>query len=73
MRRLVSAAPVPALVGFIVFSIFYVVPGDPAVVIAGDRASSEDKRPANRLDLGVYLPLDNAPMAFRGKTPGQVL
>ncbi|MCP1845899.1 peptide/nickel transport system permease protein [Bradyrhizobium sp. USDA 4524] len=55
VRRLVSAVPVLVLVGFIVFSILYVAPGDPAVVIAGDRASPEEIRHVREM-LGLDRP-----------------
>lgn len=42
IRRVLAAVPVLVLVGLIIFSILYVAPGDPAVVIAGDRASAEE-------------------------------
>lgn len=42
IRRLLTAIPVFVLVGLIIFSILYIAPGDPAIVIAGDRASAQD-------------------------------
>jgi peptide/nickel transport system permease protein len=42
VRRSLSAIPVMAIVALFVFSLLYIAPGDPAVVIAGDQASLED-------------------------------
>jgi peptide/nickel transport system permease protein len=42
MRRLLATIPVIGMVAFFVFSLLYVTPGDPAVVIAGDIATNED-------------------------------
>jgi peptide/nickel transport system permease protein len=41
-RRIVATIPVMAIVALFVFSLLYIAPGDPAVVIAGDQASIED-------------------------------
>lgn len=42
LKRLLATAPVLLLVGLIVFSILYLAPGDPAVLIAGDRATPRE-------------------------------
>ena len=42
VRRIVATIPVMAIVALFVFSLLYIAPGDPAVVIAGDQASPED-------------------------------
>jgi peptide/nickel transport system permease protein len=42
LRRLLSTIPVMAVVAFVVFALLYVVPGDPAAIIAGDQATPED-------------------------------
>jgi peptide/nickel transport system permease protein len=42
VRRVVATIPVMAIVALFVFSLLYIAPGDPAVVIAGDQASPED-------------------------------
>jgi peptide/nickel transport system permease protein len=42
LRRLASTFVVMAVVAFVVFSLLYLTPGDPAAVIAGDIATSED-------------------------------
>lgn len=42
VRRSLAAIPVMAIVALFVFSLLYIAPGDPAVVIAGDQASLED-------------------------------
>src|SRR5262245_45675517 len=41
-RRILVTIPVMAVVGLAVFSLLYVMPGDPAAVIAGDQASAAD-------------------------------
>ena len=52
IRRLLSTLVVMAIVAFVVFSLLYLTPGDPAAVIAGDIATSEDiKRIHERLGL----------------------
>jgi peptide/nickel transport system permease protein len=42
LRRILSTVPVMAIVALFVFSLLYIAPGDPAVVIAGDQASPAD-------------------------------
>ena len=42
VRRLGATIVVMAVVAFIVFSLLYLTPGDPAAVIAGDVATAED-------------------------------
>ena len=42
LRRLASTLVVMAVVAFVVFSLLYLTPGDPAAVIAGDIATSDD-------------------------------
>jgi peptide/nickel transport system permease protein len=42
IRRLLSTLVVMAVVAFVVFSLLYLTPGDPAAVIAGDIATDED-------------------------------
>jgi ABC-type dipeptide/oligopeptide/nickel transport system permease component len=42
VRRVLATIPVMAIVALFVFSLLYIAPGDPAVVIAGDQASPED-------------------------------
>ncbi len=44
VRRLFSTLIVMAVVAFVVFSLLYLTPGDPAAVIAGDIATDEDIR-----------------------------
>ena len=44
VRRLFSTVVVMAVVAFVVFSLLYLTPGDPAAVIAGDIATDEDIR-----------------------------
>jgi peptide/nickel transport system permease protein len=42
LRRILSTIPVMAIVALFVFSLLYIAPGDPAVMIAGDQASPAD-------------------------------
>ena len=52
IRRLLATFVVMAVVAFVVFSLLYLTPGDPAAIIAGDIATSEDiKRIHERLGL----------------------
>ena len=44
VRRLFSTIIVMAVVAFVVFSLLYLTPGDPAAVIAGDIATDQDIR-----------------------------
>ena len=55
VRRLLSTVVVMAVVAFVVFSLLYLTPGDPAAVIAGDIATDEDIR-LIRLHLGLDEP-----------------
>lgn len=42
LRRILATIPVMLIVAFIVFSLLYLTPGDPAAVIAGEHATAED-------------------------------
>jgi peptide/nickel transport system permease protein len=42
IRRIIATIPVMGIVALFVFSLLYIAPGDPAVVIAGDQATPED-------------------------------
>ncbi len=42
VRRILATIPVMAIVALFVFSLLYIAPGDPAVVIAGDQATPQD-------------------------------
>jgi peptide/nickel transport system permease protein len=42
IRRVLATIPVMAVVALFVFSLLYLSPGDPAVIIAGDTATLED-------------------------------
>jgi peptide/nickel transport system permease protein len=42
VRRVIQTIPVMGFVAFFVFSLLYLTPGDPAAVIAGDQATSQD-------------------------------
>ncbi|RWJ05717.1 ABC transporter permease [Mesorhizobium sp.] len=53
--RLLSTIPVLASVGVLVFSLLYLTPGDPAVVIAGDNASPQEVEEL-RQSLGLDQP-----------------
>jgi peptide/nickel transport system permease protein len=52
VRRLFATVAVMAVVAFVVFSLLYLTPGDPAAVIAGDAATNDDiKRIRENLGL----------------------
>jgi peptide/nickel transport system permease protein len=68
LRRLLATLPVMALVGFFIFSLLYLAPGDPAAMIAGDQATPEDLARI-RADLG----LDRAFLVRFGDWAWQVL
>src|SRR5207245_8320933 len=55
-RRLVASIPVLAVVAVFVFLMLRLTPGDPAAVIAGDNATS-DQIAAIREKLGLELPI----------------
>src|SRR4029077_20132733 len=55
VRRLFSTIVVMTVVAFVVFSLLYLTPGDPAAVIAGDEATSDDIRRI-RANLGLDEP-----------------
>ncbi|HKA42356.1 MAG TPA: ABC transporter permease [Burkholderiales bacterium] len=55
IRRLAATIVVMAVVAFFVFSLLYLTPGDPAAVIAGDAATSEDIQRI-RAQLGLDAP-----------------
>src|SRR5437870_7459533 len=44
VRRLFSTVVVMAVVAFVVFSLLYLTPGDPAAILAGDAATDDDIR-----------------------------
>jgi peptide/nickel transport system permease protein len=52
LRRILSTLPVMGIVALFVFSLLYIAPGDPAVMIAGDQASPED---VERIRQGLGL------------------
>jgi peptide/nickel transport system permease protein len=52
VSRLLATIPVMASVGVLVFSLLYLTPGDPAVVIAGDNATPQEIEDLRR-DLGL--------------------
>ncbi|UFJ38868.1 ABC transporter permease [Brevibacillus humidisoli] len=55
IRRLLMLIPVLLGMSIIVFSIIHAIPGDPAEVILGEKASEESKQ-ALRLELGLDKP-----------------
>ena len=56
IKRVLSTIPVIGLVGILVFSLLYLSPGDPAAIIAGDNATTEEVDRI-RAHLGLDLPL----------------
>jgi peptide/nickel transport system permease protein len=55
VRRLFATIVVMAVVAFVVFSLLYFTPGDPAAILAGDAATDEDIRNI-RAKLGLDQP-----------------
>src|SRR5438046_9228072 len=55
-RRLLATIPVMAVVAVVVFSLLRLTAGDPAAIIAGDNATSQDVA-AIRAHLGLDRPL----------------
>jgi peptide/nickel transport system permease protein len=55
IRRLVMTIPIMLLVAFLVFSLLYLAPGDPAAIIAGDQATPADLERIHR-SLGLDRP-----------------
>src|SRR5260370_23226620 len=56
VRRVLMAVPVMGVVALIVFSLLYLTPGDPAMVLAGDQATPEQIE-----KIRAALGLDQAP------------
>src|SRR3954466_16256405 len=56
VRRLLSTLPVMAVVAVVVFLLIHLSPGDPAALIAGDRATGDDIEKL-RIALGLDQPL----------------
>jgi peptide/nickel transport system permease protein len=56
LRRFLSTLPVMAVVAVVVFLLIHLSPGDPAALIAGDLATTEDIEKL-RAALGLNLPL----------------
>lgn len=55
VRRIVATIPVVLVVALFIFSLLYVMPGDPASILAGEQASDEDVQRI-RLSLGLDRP-----------------
>lgn len=55
VRRIAATIPVMAFVALFIFSLLYIAPGDPAAIIAGDHATSEEIDQIRR-DLGLDRP-----------------
>ncbi|MBA3478957.1 MAG: ABC transporter permease [Lautropia sp.] len=55
VRRLLSTVVVMAVVAFVVFLLLYLTPGDPAAILAGDAATTDDIRRV-RETLGLDRP-----------------
>jgi len=56
LRRIAATLPVMAVVALIVFLLIHLAPGDPAALIAGDLASTDDIARL-RTSLGLDQPL----------------
>jgi peptide/nickel transport system permease protein len=66
VRRIVATLPVMAVVAVIVFLLIHLSPGDPAALIAGDLASTDDIARL-RTALGLDLPLWQQFLIWAGK------
>jgi len=55
LRRVLATIPVMGIVAFLVFSLLFLAPGDPAAVIAGDQATPQDVERI-RANLGLDRP-----------------
>lgn len=55
MRRILTTIPVMLVVAFLVFSLLYIAPGDPAAIVAGDQATPADIARI-RISLGLNKP-----------------
>ena len=66
LRRIAATLPVMAVVAVIVFLLIHLSPGDPAALIAGDLASTDDIARL-RTSLGLDLPLWNQFLIWIGK------
>jgi len=66
VQRIVATLPVMAVVALIVFLLIHLSPGDPAALIAGDLASTDDIARL-RTSLGLYLPLWQQFLIWAGK------
>ena len=66
VRRIVATLPVMAVVAVIVFLLIHLSPGDPAALIAGDLASTDDIARL-RSALGLDLPLWQQFLIWAGK------
>ena len=65
-RRIAATLPVMAVVAVIVFLLIHLSPGDPAALIAGDLATTDDIARL-RTSLGLDLPLWNQFLIWVGK------
>jgi peptide/nickel transport system permease protein len=68
LRRLLLAVPVLGVISVVVFSLLYLTPGDPALVMAGDQATPEDVE-----RIRVTLGLDQPPLPRFGAWIWRVL
>ena len=66
VQRVVATLPVMAVVALIVFLLIHLSPGDPAALIAGDLASTDDIARL-RTSLGLDLPLWQQFLIWAGK------
>jgi peptide/nickel transport system permease protein len=68
VRRILSTFPVMAVVAFVVFALLYIVPGDPAAIIAGDQAT-----PDQIIRISATLGLDRPFLVRFGEWVWQLL
>lgn len=66
LRRVAATVPVLAFVGLFVFFLLRMTPGDPAILIAGDQATTQQIA-SIRVQLGLDKPLTEQLLAWAGQ------
>ncbi|CAM5213726.1 hypothetical protein BTHI11S_01453 [Bosea thiooxidans] len=67
LRRVAATVPVLGFVGLFVFFLLRLTPGDPAILIAGDQATTAQIA-SIRTQLGLDLPLTDQLLAWRASS-----
>src|SRR5215213_1928883 len=69
LQRIIQMIPVMLLASIISFSIIFLLPGDPALLILGDQlASNREVYEAKRTELGLDRPIPIQYLDWLGKT-----